>query len=74
MTTWEAGHRQPCLMHLPGEVPAGMVGSEPVMTIDLLPTLAQLAGAALGLFDSFVASCKQLLYRRPVGDLPRPAC
>jgi arylsulfatase A len=46
-TTWEGGHREPCLMRWPGEVPAGAVCREPVMTIDVLPTLARLAGAAL---------------------------
>ena len=46
-TTWEGGHREPCLMRWPGEIPAGMVCREPVMTIDVLPTLARLAGAAL---------------------------
>jgi arylsulfatase A len=46
-TTWEGGVREPCLVRWPGHVPAGHVCREPAMTIDLLPTLAQFAGAAL---------------------------
>lgn len=46
-TVWEGGVREPCLMRWPGKIPAGSVCTEPAMTIDLLPTLARLAGAAL---------------------------
>jgi arylsulfatase A len=46
-TSWEGGVREPCLMRWPGRIPAGHVCHEPAMTIDILPTLAQLAGAAL---------------------------
>jgi arylsulfatase A-like enzyme len=47
MTTWEGGLRESCLLRWPGHLPAGHVCREPVMTIDLLPTLARLAGAEL---------------------------
>jgi arylsulfatase A-like enzyme len=47
MTTWEGGQREPCLLRWPGHLPAGSVCREPLMTIDLLPTLARLAGAEL---------------------------
>jgi arylsulfatase A-like enzyme len=46
-TAWEGGVREPCVMRWPGHIPAGTVCSEPAMTIDLLPTLAGLAGAKL---------------------------
>lgn len=45
-TTFDGGQREPCLMRWPGQVPAGSVCREPAMTIDLLPTLARLVGAA----------------------------
>src|SRR5204862_4535943 len=45
MTTWEGGVRMPCLMRWPGRIPANSVCREPAMTIDVLPTLAKLAGA-----------------------------
>jgi arylsulfatase A-like enzyme len=47
MTTWEGGLREPCLMRWPGKIPPGIVCREPAMTIDVLPTVAKLAGAEL---------------------------
>lgn len=44
-TVWEGGVRVPCLMRWPGRIPAGSLCREPAMTIDLLPTIAKLAGA-----------------------------
>ncbi len=46
-TTWEGGVRVPCVMHWPGRIPRGLVCAEPAMTIDILPTIAQLTGACL---------------------------
>lgn len=46
-TTFEGGVRVPCLMRWPGKIPAGSVVSEPLMTIDLFPTIAGLIGAEL---------------------------
>ena len=46
-TTWEGGVRVPCIMRWPTKIPRGSVCVEPAMTIDLLPTIAQLVGARL---------------------------
>lgn len=46
-TAWEGGTRVPCLMRWPGKLPAGTSSGEMLMTIDLLPTFAQLIGAKL---------------------------
>ena len=46
-TAWEGGTRVPCLMRWPGQLPAGAVSDDYVMTIDLLPTLAARVGAKL---------------------------
>lgn len=46
-TSWEGGVRVPCLMRWPGKIPAGRDCDEPLMTIDLLPTVANLIGASL---------------------------
>jgi arylsulfatase A-like enzyme len=46
-TSWEGGVREPCIVRWPGQVPAGRVCHEPLMTIDIFPTLGRLAGAAL---------------------------
>ena len=45
-TTMEGGMRVPCVMRWPGKVPAGAVCDEVTSTIDVLPTLAGLAGAS----------------------------
>lgn len=46
-TTWDGGQREPCILRWPGKIPAGTVCREPAMTIDILPTVARLAGAEL---------------------------
>lgn len=46
-TSWEGGVREPCIMRWPGKIPAGSVSREPMMTIDLFPTIARLVGARL---------------------------
>ncbi len=46
-TTFDGGVRVPCLMRWPGKIPAGSVCREPVMTIDVLPTVAKLVGVEL---------------------------
>src|SRR4030095_10452535 len=40
-TSWEGGIRVPCIMRWPGRIPAGTVCAEPMMTIDVLPTIAR---------------------------------
>ena len=46
-TTWEGGVRVPCVMRWPGQIPRGLVCTEPAITIDILPTVARLIGARL---------------------------
>ncbi len=46
-TSWEGGVREPFVARWPGKIPAGTVSSELAATIDLLPTIAKLAGAEL---------------------------
>ncbi|HIG30753.1 MAG TPA: arylsulfatase [Verrucomicrobiales bacterium] len=46
-TMFDGGCRESTLMWWPGTIPAGSVCSEPVMTIDILPTVAKLIGAEL---------------------------
>lgn len=42
LTTFDGGVRVPCIMRWPGKIPPGRVCDEPVMAIDLLPTVAAL--------------------------------
>jgi arylsulfatase A-like enzyme len=46
-TTFEGGVREPFVARWPGHIAPGSVCRAPVMTIDLLPTFAHLAGAEL---------------------------
>jgi len=46
-TCWEGGTRVPCIMRWPGQIPAGTKSASMLMTIDLLPTIAKLTGAAV---------------------------
>jgi arylsulfatase A-like enzyme len=45
--TWEGGIRMPFVAQWPAQIPPGTVCDEPAAFIDLLPTLAGLAGAAV---------------------------
>ncbi len=46
-TAWDGGVRVPCVMRYPGLIASWTECDEPVMTIDLLPTVAKLVGARL---------------------------
>jgi arylsulfatase A len=46
-TTFDGGQRESAIMRWPGRIPAGTVCKEPAATIDILPTVAKLSGAAL---------------------------
>lgn len=46
-SVYDGGIREPTLMRWPGKIPAGSVCSEVAASIDILPTVAKLAGAAL---------------------------
>jgi arylsulfatase A-like enzyme len=46
-TTFEGGQRVPCLMRWKGVIPEGMICNNLASGIDILPTLAEIAGASL---------------------------
>jgi arylsulfatase A-like enzyme len=46
-TVFEGGQRMPCIMRWPGRIPKGSACHELAATMDILPTLAGLAGAAI---------------------------
>lgn len=47
LTTFEGGVRVPCIMRWPGHIPADRVCDEPIMSIDLLPTLTSIVGGQM---------------------------
>lgn len=46
-TEFDGGVREPAIFHWPGKIRSGSVCREPAMTIDVLPTVAALTGAAV---------------------------
>jgi arylsulfatase A-like enzyme len=46
-TSFEGGQRVPCLMLWKGTIPEGIISNNLVAGIDILPTIAELAGASL---------------------------
>lgn len=44
---WDGGHREPFIARWPGRIPAGRVSSDLFGLVDLLPSLATIAGIAL---------------------------
>lgn len=47
LTTFEGGVRVPCIMRWPGHIPADRVCDEPIMSIDLVPTLTKIVGGKM---------------------------
>ena len=47
LTTFEGGHRTPCIVRWPGRVPAKRVSDEPFSTMDFYVSFAQMIGAKL---------------------------
>ncbi|CAF1356749.1 unnamed protein product [Adineta steineri] len=52
-TTWEAGHRIPFIAHWPGMIKGGTISNAIGSHLDLMPTIAYLAGFTLPLNRSF---------------------
>ncbi len=50
-TAWEGGHREPFIMRYPRELKGGRTISQPLMAIDVLPTLAEATDAELPAMD-----------------------
>jgi arylsulfatase A-like enzyme len=60
-TSFDGGVRVPCVMRWPGKIPRGTVCREVAATIDVLPTLAKLAGADLpGLLEGRIIDGKDV--------------
>ena len=45
--TWEGGLRVPMIARMPGVIPGGVVNDAPAATIDVLPTVLELAGVVV---------------------------
>lgn len=70
-TVMEGGVRTPCLIRWPGRVPAGRVSNEIVHEVDILPTLAAVAGADVVPRDRPIDGVNQLPFlegKQPVSN------
>ncbi len=63
--TSEGAMRMPCVMRLPGRIPAGRVSDEIVATMDFLPTFAGLAGASLPPRSIDGHDVREVLFAKP---------
>ncbi len=72
-TTWEGGVRVPCVMRWPGRIPAGTVCNEPAMTIDILPTIAEVVGTKLPDHKIDGLSIRSLVFGEPNARCPHEA-
>ncbi len=72
-TSFEGGTRVPCIMRWPKQIPAGSICAEPLMTIDLLPTLAVITGATLPPQRIDGANVLPFLTSDPAAKNPHPA-
>jgi len=70
-TTFEGGVRVPALARFPGRIPAGRVVEEPLMTIDVLPTLAEIVGAELPELSIDGRSAWDLFQAKPNASSPQ---
>lgn len=74
MVTWEGGLRVPCVVRWPGVIPAGTESAEVATTMDLLPTICELAGAPLDPARKIDGvSLVKLLTNPETADSPRDA-
>jgi arylsulfatase A len=73
-TTFDGGVRTPFLARWPGKIPAGSVCKEPVMSIDILPTIAKLAGATVSTDRPIDGQdISPLLFAQPAAHSPHEA-
>ena len=72
-TSFEGGVREPFIARFPGKIPAGRVCREPAMTIDILPTVAKLAGAPLPPLPIDGLDIGSLLWGEPNARSPHEA-
>jgi arylsulfatase len=70
LTAFEGGVRVPGIVRFPGHVPANRVCDEPVMTIDLLPTLCAITGAAMPKLKIDGKDVSPLLFGKPGAKSP----
>lgn len=72
-SVFEGGVRVPCIMRWPGHIPSKTVSKSPLMSIDLLPTIAGRVGGALPQHPIDGRDVWPLLSHQPHAQNPHPA-
>lgn len=72
-SVWDGGTRVPFVAKWPGHIPVGSVQSEQAMTIDLLPTIANIVGAELPKRRIDGKNIRDLLEVKPGAKSPQEA-
>ena len=71
---YEGGYRVPCIMRWPGHIPAGAVCNETAATVDMVPTLAKIAGGKAPT-DRIIdgKDIRDLMFAKPGAKTPHDA-
>ncbi len=65
---WEGGHRVPAIVQWPSHIKAGWQSKETVLTMDIFPTLLDLAAGKVPDGIDGVSIAKHLLYQKPLAS------
>ncbi len=63
-SVWEGGHRVPAIVQWPGQIPSGWTSHETVLTMDVFPTLLDLAGCKVTQRIDGTSIAEHLLYQK----------
>ena len=69
-TGFDGGTRSACVMRMPGHIPAGTVSHQAFCSVDLLPTFAKLAGAALPEYEIDGVDVWDIICAKPEAQNP----
>ena len=72
-TCWEGGVRIPAIMQWPSKIPAGSISSIPAMTIDILPTIAEITSAPLPELSIDGKNILPIILNEPEAESPHEA-
>lgn len=65
-SVWEGGHRVPAIIQWTGHIKPGWISQEVILTMDIFPTVLELAGNVKNTEVDGVSIAKHLLYKKPL--------
>lgn len=65
-SVWEGGHRVPAIVRWPEHIKPGWLSQEVILTMDIFPTLLELAGSVKHSKIDGVSIANHLLYQKPL--------